>query len=649
MMTIDDLLEANRIHLKSTAPGRHYTTCPQCSHKRAKPHQKIKVLGVTIDDRGATWGCNHCGWTGPEKGTGGSDGPAQSFITHEYSGAKDEHLRKVRNHPGRTPRFWWQHWNGKEWAKGTGGAKPTIFRYEEVKEAIASGYRIVVVEGESDANSLWAIGIPATTSPDGAAEPGKAPKWRKHYSEMLRGADLIITGDNDDPGQAHIEATASMSLGIAASVRALDPKYWHVPPNGKDVRDWLAAGHTREELDTLLDHAPDFVPSADQNSSSVDTSWLNDCIKNDTGKPLPNLANVMRGLRAEMPDVFAFDEMLHAEVFTKSGQKITDADVIRLQERFQSAGLKRVGKDTMHDAITLHAQDNKFHPVRDYLENLQWDGKERLSWLFSHYFGTEDTDYARAIGRMFLISMVARIYRPGCKADHLPVIEGPQGALKSTACSILAGAKWFSDALPDVSEKDACQHLRGKWLIEVSEMHAMNRAETTLLKAFITRQVERYRPSHGRLEVDEPRQCIFVGTTNKDAYLRDETGGRRFWPVKAGTIDAAALKRDRDQLFAEAVAAYRAGETWWPDKDFEHTHIMPEQEARYEADAWEEKIAAHLEMTSKTILNDIASQCLNIEIARFGTADQRRIAAALDRLGWKRTPRTNKARWWVKA
>lgn len=384
--------------------------------------------------------------------------------------------------------------------------------------------------------------------------------------------------------------------------------------------------------------------------SDAPAHWLRNCFCDERGHVLPNLANVMIALRnaPDIADAVTYDEMLRAAILTRAlpvvedadgglgpyPRPVRDADVSQLEEWLQREGLPRISKDVTHQAVDFRARERSFHPVRDYLEGLTWDQKPRLDLWLSYYLGAEPSDYVAAIGRMFLIAMVARIVEPGCKADYMLVLEGDQGARKSSACSTLAG-QWFSDGLPDIHDKDACQHLRGKWLIEVSELSATSRAEAEHLKAFITRQVERFRPSYGRLEVIEPRQCVFIGTTNKDTYLRDETGGRRFWPVKVHTIDLDALRNDRDQLFAEAVHRYRACEQWWPDEVFEAEHIRPQQDARFESDAWEDAIAEYVATLSRVRVTDIARNALEIESARIGTSEQRRIAAVLTGLRWK--------------
>jgi predicted P-loop ATPase len=380
--------------------------------------------------------------------------------------------------------------------------------------------------------------------------------------------------------------------------------------------------------------------------------WIKKCIVG-RGEPLPILANALIALEATMPATFGYDEMMRAPILMaplklEAGflpRTAGDVDVGLVQEKLQHLGLRRITKDTVHQAVDIRASERRFHPVRNYLNGLRWDGKPRTTKFACVYLGSEPTPYADQIGFMFLISMVARTFEPGCKVDHMLVLEGSQGALKSTACSILGG-NWFSDNLPDITAgKDVAQHLNGKWLIEVSEMHAMNRAESAQLKAFITRTIERYRPSYGRKEVIEPRQCVFIGTTNRDCYLRDETGGRRFWPIKVGRIDVDALTRDRDQIFAEAVQAYRQKAVWWPDKDFEREHIVPEQAARYEGDAWEEDISAYLATKTRVTIGEVAHNALFIEKPRIGTADQRRIAAALEQIGWRRERTDGKTDW----
>ena len=375
--------------------------------------------------------------------------------------------------------------------------------------------------------------------------------------------------------------------------------------------------------------------------------------RNGEDRPGSNLAGVMDVLRSAelVSSSFAFDEMLQAvilqhplperglcQVGLADGlpRPMRDADVSQLQEWLQRGGLVKISKDLTHQAVDYRAEECAFHPVRDWLRSLQWDGHSRLAGWLTRYFGADDTAYSGAIGSMFLTAMVARVMMPGCKCDYMPVFEGPQGLQKSTACAVLGG-QWFSDGLPDVTAgKDVSQHLAGKWLIEIAELSAMSKGEAEHLKAFISRPIERYRPSYGRKEVIQPRQCVFVGTTNKSVYLRDETGGRRFWPVRVGHLDVDALSADRVQLFAEAVKRYDTGGTWWPDRAFEAEYIRPEQDARYETDPWEETIMYYLVGKDTITIGEIAKEALFMEVSRVGTADNRRISACLTRDGWQR-------------
>ena len=312
-------------------------------------------------------------------------------------------------------------------------------------------------------------------------------------------------------------------------------------------------------------------------------------------------------------------------------------------------GLLQASKDMVTDAVITVARSQPFHPVRDYLDSLVWDRTSRLSHWIPNYFGAPDTDYHRLVGRWWLISAVARIYRPGCKVDHVPVFEGDQGKRKSTALrALMHDPSWFFDSAVAIGNKDAYQVLPGHWLLELAELDALNRAETSAIKAFVTSQSDCYRPSYGRLPITVLRQCVFAGSTNEGVYLRDPTGNRRFWPISCGEIDIPAITRDRDQLWAEARNAFQANEHWWPE-DREHvTLCTAEQDARAESDEWETLIGNWLggsfangsrqSFTLSTILGDaLGFRDKEGNIRPWSDRDQKRAARALSKLGWFRT------------
>ena len=368
--------------------------------------------------------------------------------------------------------------------------------------------------------------------------------------------------------------------------------------------------------------------------------WRTDLIRSDRGKILPVLANGIAALRGapEWVGLLAFDEFLFCVTTLRptpwgySGKWDEQCDRL-LANWLQHHGIRLSDTEAAKTAETV-GRDRSYHPVREFLDSLKWDRIGRIDDWLTLYLGVDPSDFVRAVGAKWLISAVARIYQPGCKADHILIVEGPQGASKSTAFRVL-GEPWFTDDIADLGSKDSQLATIGAWIIELPELDAMSRSELTRVKAFMSRNVDRFRPPYGRRQIESPRQCVFAGTVNHSEYLRDETGNRRFWPVACGRIDLEILRRDKDQLWSEAVARYRQGEPWWLQTAELNTRATTEQDQRYQADAWEAPVAGWIEGRPSTTTAEILKLALDKPTGTWGRADEMRVGIILRRLGWK--------------
>lgn len=253
-----------------------------------------------------------------------------------------------------------------------------------------------------------------------------------------------------------------------------------------------------------------------------------------------------------------------------------------------------------------YAASKAVHPVRDYLEGLQWDGKPRLTGWLTRYLGVKFNTYSAMAGRYWLVSAVARVFEPGCQADHVLILEGKQGVGKSSATRILSvNRKWHFDGNVNLSSKETPMLLQGKWIVEFQELGAMRRAEGERIKEFFTQHTDKYIKKYSNNETVFPRQCVFIATVNHDQYLQDDTGNRRFWPVVVTEVDFKALQEDVDQLWAEAYTVYAGGLTcadcelpwrcdlhrWWPSTDEQLMWFSTEQDKRVPDDLWHAAIS----------------------------------------------------------
>jgi len=333
-----------------------------------------------------------------------------------------------------------------------------------------------------------------------------------------------------------------------------------------------------------------------------------------------------------------FQDRLLIEGLPDAGPALSDAAMKRLWLEVETRFHFRPTKEYFWDVVEDTARRNSFHPVCDYLDGLQWDGEPRLDTWLTTYGEAEDTPYTRAVGALTLLAAVRRVRQPGCKFDEMVVLESEQGKNKSSALAVLAVREdWFTDDLPlNQDTQRIIERMAGRWIVEAAELKGMRKGDVEHLKAFLSRRVDRARLAYGRLPVEVPRQSVIVGTTNSDRYLRDGTGNRRFWPVRVGQFDLEGLRRDRDQLWAEAAAreaegvSIRLDRALWAD-------AAEEQDARRVEDPYVVSFRAALgDMTGKLKTED-AWTILGIPHGQRTQDHNARLGDAMRELGWERT------------
>lgn len=449
--------------------------------------------------------------------------------------------------------------------------------------------------------------------------------------------------------------------------------------DGWDVADAIEEGLAGDALLTWIqERAQPWAPPAPADSGTppdadmppwlaeddgYDRDWFRRLHRNEKGYITACTANVFDVLHHDPAwrGVIAYD--LHAQRVVKlrpppyaSGEagEWNDQDdthtAMWITRRYDFAPASATVLEAIESLSRLHS----FNPVQDYLNGLApWDGVKRIGTWLQRYMGVvpesdSQAEYLKRAGAWFLMGMVARAMKPGCKFDYCLVLEGTQGKQKSTALNVLTGDAWFGDTDLDLQNKDAMVALQGKWLYEIAEMGAIARSEEKRQKSFLSRRFDEFRPHYGRRNIRLPRQVVFAGTTNEWEWNKDPTGGRRFWPAMVGTIDLAGIAADRDQLFAEALHYYQAGLRYWPTQDEQQQLFDPEQLKREIPDSFVDGLHDWVfKQVAAFSAYDAMHDGLGLDAAKMTRDVQTRIGIALRKLGCRKVEKRNgMTRFW---
>jgi hypothetical protein len=387
-------------------------------------------------------------------------------------------------------------------------------------------------------------------------------------------------------------------------------------------------------------------------ASDDEPEWPDVTIDKDKGeeRPKKTYRNARVAIQA-LGVICSYDEfhdrmLVGGEEINKWAGELSDAVNIILRQMIVERFDFDSGKENVADAATELCLENRFDPIVDYLDGLDWDGTKRLDAWLTTYLGVADTPLNRAFSKLTLVAAVRRVRKPGTKFDHILVLEGPEGKMKSTAIVVLAGIENFSDqTILTASDKEQQELVRGVWIFEIADLAGMKRSEVEKVKAFASRTHDRARPAYGRRRVDAPRRGILIGTTNEDEYLQSQTGNRRFWPAETGItgpIDIEALRRDRDQLWAEAAEVEATGielvlpKELWGD-------ATTAQDERRQHDPWDDVLANTSgeiypikEGTAQEEWIKVTELLIRLDIKpdRASPETYKRLKKVMKRLGW---------------
>ena len=527
-------------------------------------------------------------------------------------------------------------WHGDGWSRKGTPTPRALYGLEQLKKT----KNILIVEGEKACEAARSMfpDNPVISWPNGAAAV-KSSDW-----SALKGRRVIVWPDNDAPGRAALAELASILVPIIdknelryVDTSSMTPGFDAADMAGtppEEAVKWIKVRtkiweEPKIEEPYVEEPAPGIVEE-DKHKLWADLSLE---LRNN-GTPYPSVDNAVRILTKRIPDGHLhYDEFLNQIRFQHNGTfvKLQDHHLITLTIAMQREYLiQDMKKQTVADAVAFYARSKIRNCLREWIEGLTWDGVSRVNTFFTYGFGCDDNEYTRAVSKNFLVGMIARAMRPGCQLDTLPILEGTQGIGKSQGLKALAG-DFYADIDSAIGTKEFAEQIQGKWLVELSELSAMRPSEVERVKSGITRTTDVYREPFAILATDHPRQCVFAGTTNQTNYLLDNTGNRRFWPVKCGVIDRHWISGNREQLIAEALSLFASGHSWW---DVPAEQTIKEQEARMMVDGIVEKVQAYIEFHPSNVRISEILEAFEIPKHSWSRPMQQRIVEALKSLGY---------------